>query len=180
MIVVTIVGILAALGVYGVRKYVANSKTAEATNAIGQIGKNCLAAFSRESMKTTILTSSKTSAVTRALCASAGATVPAAITSVKGKKYQSNPAMGQDWRHDETANGGFACLKFQIQEPQYYMYNYTSDGNAVTPTMGTQFTATANGDLDANGVLSTFMLFGAVSSNQLFLSPNIVQIQPEE
>ncbi len=35
MIVVAIVGILAVLAVYGVRKYIANAKTAEAKNSLG-------------------------------------------------------------------------------------------------------------------------------------------------
>ena len=38
MIVVAIVGILAVLAIYGVRKYLANAKTAEATERLGQIG----------------------------------------------------------------------------------------------------------------------------------------------
>ena len=36
MIVVAIVGILAVLAIYGVRKYIANAKTAEARNSIGR------------------------------------------------------------------------------------------------------------------------------------------------
>jgi type IV pilus assembly protein PilA len=35
MIVVAIIGILAVLAIYGVRKYIANAKTAEARNSIG-------------------------------------------------------------------------------------------------------------------------------------------------
>jgi type IV pilus assembly protein PilA len=84
MIVVAIVGILAVLAAYGVRKYVANSKTAEARNSVGQIGKDAQTAFERESMKSIILSSGTTTTVSRALCASAGATVPTAIGSVQG------------------------------------------------------------------------------------------------
>ena len=180
MIVVVIVGVLAMLSIIGVRKYVAEAKTAEARNAIGQIGKDAATAFERESMKPTILGVGTATAVTRALCGSASATVPSAIASVKGQKYQSNQATGADWRKDESTNMGFACLKFLISAPQYYMYNYTSDGNQNTPTIGTQFTATANGDLDGNGTLSTFSLVGAVSSNMLYVAPNILAVNPDE
>ena len=45
MIVVAIVGILAVLAVYGVRKYIANSKTTEARNALGQIAKDAATAL---------------------------------------------------------------------------------------------------------------------------------------
>jgi hypothetical protein len=87
---------------------------------------------------------------------------------------------GVDWRHDETTNKGFACLKFLMNSPQYYMYNYTSDGDVNVPTIGTQFTAIANGDLDANGTLSTFELVGAVGTNNLYVAPNLLQVNPEE
>ena len=48
MIVVTIVGVLAVLAVYGVRKYLANAKTAEARNSLGQLAKDAATAVERE------------------------------------------------------------------------------------------------------------------------------------
>ena len=48
MIVVAIVGVLAVLAVYGVRKYLANAKTAEARNSLGQLAKDAAAAVERE------------------------------------------------------------------------------------------------------------------------------------
>jgi type IV pilus assembly protein PilA len=180
MIVVMIVGVLAMLAIYGVRKYVSNAKSAEARNSLGQIGKDATTAFERESMAAIVLSKGAATAATRALCASATQTVPAAITSVKGKKYQANSAPGTDWNVDESKNKGFACLKFAIQAPQYYEYNYTSDGDVTVPTMGTKFTAIANGDLNGDGVLSTFQVLGAVASNNLYTSPNIMETNPEE
>ena len=50
MIVVAIVGVLAALAIYGVRRYILNSKTAEARNGIGQMAKDASAAYNREGM----------------------------------------------------------------------------------------------------------------------------------
>src|ERR1700704_3903257 len=55
MIVVAIVGVLAALAIYGVRKYLLNAKTAEARNSVGQMAKDAKAAFERETMAWTIL-----------------------------------------------------------------------------------------------------------------------------
>ena len=43
MIVVAIVGVLAALAIYGVRKYIASAKTAEARNSLGQLAKDASA-----------------------------------------------------------------------------------------------------------------------------------------
>src|SRR6202789_3448117 len=92
MIVVAIVGILAVLAIYGVRKYIANAKTAEARNSLGQIGKDTQTAYEKESLGTAILTAGSSTTVSRSLCATATASVPAAIGSVKGAKYQSNQA----------------------------------------------------------------------------------------
>jgi type IV pilus assembly protein PilA len=178
MIVVAIVGILAVLAIYGVRKYIANAKTAEARNSLGQIGKDAQTAFEKDSMAGAVLGAGGTSAVTRALCQSATATVPAAIGSVQGKKYQPDPTIGKDWNTNVATNVGFACLKFSMSSPQFYMYNYTSDSTATT--QGTAFTATANGDLDGNGTLSTFTLLGSVINNQLNVSPNLNETNPEE
>jgi type IV pilus assembly protein PilA len=178
MIVVAIVGILAVLAIYGVRKYIANAKTAEARNSLGQIGKDSQTAFEKDSMAGTVLGAGATTAVTRSLCQSAGQAVPNGLSSVQGKKYQSNPAAGQDWNFDESTNKGFACLKFGMTAPQFYMYNYSSDSTATTP--GTVFTATANGDLNGDLVPSTFTLLGSVMNQQLNVSPNLTEVDPEE
>jgi type IV pilus assembly protein PilA len=182
MIVVAIVGILASLAVYGVRKYVANAKTAEATNSLGQIGKDASLAYEKESIAAGVLAAKTSTNIVRALCGSAGQTVPSAVTTVKGKKFQSNQAVGKDWYFDDANNKGFACLKFAMTAPQYYMYNYTSDGNSAAspPVVGTEFTATANGDLNGDNITSTFQMVGAISAAQLYVSPSIQATDPEE
>ena len=48
MIVVAIIGVLAALAIYGVRRYLASSKTSEAKNTVGAISRGATAAFERE------------------------------------------------------------------------------------------------------------------------------------
>src|ERR1700733_7069221 len=109
MIVVALVGILAALAIYGVRKYIANAKTAEAKNSIGQIGKDAATAFEKESMAGTVLAAGTSAAVSRQLC-DTSTSVPTAIASVQGKKYQSQAS---DWATG-TQTQGWKCLKFQI------------------------------------------------------------------
>ena len=51
MIVVAIIGILAALAIYGVKKYLTNAKTGEAKNNLGRMGKDAVAAYERETME---------------------------------------------------------------------------------------------------------------------------------
>ena len=179
MIVVAIIGILAVLAIYGVRKYIANAKTGEARNSLGQIGKDAQTAFERESMSPTVLAGGASASVARQLCMSAGAAVPAAVPA--GKKYQSLQTEGNDWAKDFAASpvAGFSCLKYAMQAPQYYEYNYVS--NSTATTTATAMTATANGDLNGDGVLSTFQLYGGVdANNNLLVSPNLYTYQEEE
>jgi len=184
MIVVAIVGILASLAIYGVRKYIANAKTAEARNSLGQIGKDIQTSFEKESMAGTVLAAGSTAGIVRTLCATAGQMVPSAPASIQGTKYQANQAPGKDWSFDNKNNKGFSCIKFSMSAPQYFMYNYQSDGDVTTtpPTAATYFTATANGDLNGDTKLSTFLLIGTVSTadNNLYVAPNIQEIDPEE
>src|SRR5450432_3543506 len=77
MIVVAIVGILAVLAIYGVRKYLANAKTAEARNSIGQVAKNQAAAYEAESMTSSVLAAGASAGLSRGLCGSEAASVPA-------------------------------------------------------------------------------------------------------
>src|SRR5947208_16131221 len=100
MIVVAIVGVLAALAIYGVRKYLLNSKTAEVRNAVGQMAKDAKGAFERESMTSTILAAGGVAGVSNNLCSDATASVPAGKASIAGQKYQSAPS---EWAVDGTA-----------------------------------------------------------------------------
>jgi type IV pilus assembly protein PilA len=176
MIVVAIVGILAVLAAYGVRKYVANAKTTEARAALGRIAKDAAAAYEREGMAGTVLGTRTSAAMSRRMCGSASASVPAAASSIQGKKYQSKPT---EWNADAAGNSGFACIKFSIDQPQYYMYSYAISGSGSNPN--DSFTATAQGDLDGNGVLSLFQLSGSINPKYgLNVAPNLIQVRPDE
>jgi type IV pilus assembly protein PilA len=176
MIVVAIVGILAVLAIYGVRKYLANAKTAEARNSIGQMSKDAAAHYEQESMTAAVLATTSSAAFSRSLCASEAAKVPAAMTSVQGKKYQSAVA---DWNVGNLTNVGFACIHFSMDQPQYYAYGYTSSG--TTGTAGDSFTCSANGDLNGDGVYSTFSVVGAINSAYaLNIAPNMLVVNEEE
>jgi type IV pilus assembly protein PilA len=164
MIVVAIVGVLAALAVYGVRKYVSNAKTAEARNNLGRLGKDAAAAWAKEGMAPGILAAGAGAGVSNVLCPNAAA-IPADIP--KGEKVQSDP---KDWKED----AGWSCLKFQVDSPQYYQYEYT-----ITDSTG-QFTAFARGNLDGDDTESEFTLLGQVEGPIVKLAPNIGEHNPEE
>src|SRR4051812_45265438 len=161
MIVVAIVGVLAALAIYGVRKYLLNSKTAEVRNAVGQMAKDAKAAYERESMDSAILKGGKSADVSNNLCLSADKTVHATADLIKGRKYQS---AATEWTADEKTPGkGFACLRFSMSDPQYYMYGYTGTTGADG-----KFTASGAGDLNGDGVTSLFSIDGEVTGGIVF------------
>jgi type IV pilus assembly protein PilA len=178
MIVVAIVGVLAALAIYGVRRYILNSKTAEARNSIGQMSKDASSAFNREGMAADILTLGAATGITNRLCGAATKAVPEAATEIKGKKYQSKPT---EWSQG-TQFEGWTCLKFTMQDPQYYQYSY--DAKGTQGQEGDTFTAGAGGDLDGNGVLSSFTLGGKIQNDNnhlvVTIAPNIKEVNPEE
>jgi type IV pilus assembly protein PilA len=176
MIVVAIVGILAILAGFGVRKYIANAKTAEARSSLGAMAAGEAAAYERESMASTVLAVKTSATMSRRMCLSASTTVPSVITSVQGKKYQSTV---KEWNVDEAGDSGFACLKFDVEVPQYYMYSYSVTGSGYN--IGDSFTGAAQGDLNGDGVLSLFQLTGAVGSGYILnVAPNILEVRPEE
>jgi type IV pilus assembly protein PilA len=171
MMVVVIVGVLGVLATYSGHRYIAYAKSTEARNALGQMAKDADAAFERDSINQSTVGAGQFSNAARNLCASASASVPATITSVTARKYQSTAA---DWNADKAIKAGFYCLKFVIDEPQYYMYSYS-----VQSTTG--FTASAQGDLDGNGVTSVFQVQGGLdSTNRLTISPQLLEVRPDE
>ncbi len=177
MIVVAIVGVLAVLAVYGVRKYIANAKTAEAKNSLGQVGKDAVTAFEGERMSAQVLSEGSQTSVIRQLCATGNTTsVPTAVASIDGKKYQSSKA---DWSDtaDVSNNAGWPCVKFEMTAPQYYQYSYTASGQSAN---GDGFTGQAIGNLNGDSAYSTFTILGSIENGRLKLAPSIGEVSPEE
>ena len=191
MIVVAIVGILAALAIYGVKKYVTNAKTAEARNSLGQMGKDAVTAHARESIDgSTVMVIDTSTAVTNKICLTATAvpggglvdiSATAAPADVMGKKYQSSPAM---WATGDTFTG-WTCLRFSMADPQYYQYQYYT--TATTATAGdadVPFAVQATGDLDGDNIASHFQIIGKILNQagklQATLAPSIKEDNPGE
>ena len=174
MIVVAIVGILAALAIFGVKKYVTNSKTAEARNTLGQISKDAAGAWSKEIMAGTILADGANVAGANNLCTSS-TQVPTSMASVQGRKYQSSTANNADYNTGDSASG-WTCLHFTMEGPQYYQYQYTA-----ASAQGPAFAAIATGDLNGDGtVFSTFTRNGTIRAGQVVLAPALIEVNPDE
>lgn len=144
MIVVSIIGVLAALAIYGVSQYLKHAKTAEATSNLGAIETGARQQYQRETPFGS--TAGASQLFVHTFCPSA----PLTPTTVPKAEKITAPATS--WNHE-----GWRCLKFAINSPQYYSYKF--DGNSSTGTAA-RYTAIANGDLDGNGATSTFELVG--------------------
>lgn len=168
MIVVAIVGVLAGIGVTGVRRYLAAAKGAEARQAIGAITRSAVMAYDRnEGTGQGLADGTSSSTTTHSLCTSATA-VPTTVP--KGVKYQPNSAVNKDF-DTGSATAGWHCLKFSITQPMYYRYSYivgtsglVATNNPTRPTNANGFESAASGDLDGDGTVSKFALTGLVNT----------------
>jgi type IV pilus assembly protein PilA len=172
MIVVAIIGILAALAIYGVRKYLTSAKTGEAKNNLGRMGKDAVAAYEREQMAGALLAGGGTADAVHVLCDDA---TPVPDSVPEGEKIQPE---ADAWGGSATA--GWKCLRFSVNSPVYYQYNYASDIPANT------FVTSAIGDLDGDGDASAPWelrggLIEADGAKLMRLAPNFIEpTDPEE
>ena len=173
MIVVAIIGVLAALAIIGVRNYLASAKTAEAKDKIGAIVRAATGAYERETYSNELLADGATSATAmHVLCTSATA-APGSIP--KGTKIQPNTQAGKDFQAG-SSTAGWPCLKFTISDPVYYQFNYVQGSGYSTissVSTATGFEAFAQGDLDGNGTNSTFSRSGDIRNGQVVLSTQV-------
>jgi type IV pilus assembly protein PilA len=160
------IGTMSTLAIYGVRRYLANAKTAEAKNTLGEIARDAAAAYEREG-----------AGGKHALCESA-TPVPANLSAVAGRKYQASAQPGADFQSGSDG-AGWRCLRFSLPTPQYFQYEYVvgpGRASAIDParTLGAgEFEAIARGDLDGDGTASLFVRSGKATAQGVTLAPEL-------
>jgi type IV pilus assembly protein PilA len=176
MIVIAIVGVLAALGFYGINRYLSSARTAEAKGNVGAISQLSVNVFEREYAESELLGGGAASKPTvNYLCASAKA-VSAAMPHAT--KYQPNNTLNNDF-HTGTSIEGWLCLGYTLSSPIYYQYTYYKGGGYVSPSLGGPdpgsdgFEAAAVGDLDGDNDLATFARTGTIVNKRLRLSTQV-------
>ena len=170
MIVVAIIGILAAIAIPAFVNYVKRSKTSEASANLKALFTGAAAYYEQENWSQGVITAGATAA------ASTHCVVSAATASWSADDEKYVPA----WQSESASYGS---LNFAPADPLYYEYHITSSGsacgNAASDT--TIYTFTANGDLDGDNVESTFQLAaGSNPDNALFRAPGIFSASPLE
>jgi prepilin-type N-terminal cleavage/methylation domain-containing protein len=140
MIVVAIIGILAAVAIPSFMDYMKRSKKTEAALQLNKIGKNAKRVYS------------ETSAYVTGIAAEIP-TKPGGGGCCGGPNNHC-PAVPADFAADAT----WKQLDFQIDEPSLFVYDYTGTAAA--------FTAKATGDLDCDNTEIIYTLTGdAVGGN---------------
>ncbi len=163
-----LIGMLTALAVHGVNRYLESVKVVEAKNTIGAIARGAVASYERE-------LATPSGKVEHRLCGAAAA-VPQAVP--KGTTYQPSTKAGEDFEVGDTKTG-WRCLRFVMTSPIRYQYEYKVGSGYKGPARGGPnpgpkgFEVSAEGDLDGDGKTSLFTLTGKVTPQGVTLSREI-------
>jgi type IV pilus assembly protein PilA len=148
MIVVAIIGILAAVAIPAFMKYIRRSKTVEATMNIRKLFDSSVSYYEAEHASSAGAILARQFPVTAAWSPAQGTCAGSA-----GGKCAPNATY---W----TAPT-WTALNFSVDDPFYYSYQYTAGGSDATST----FTAEASGDLDGDASYSLFRRNGSITAD---------------
>ncbi len=153
MIVVAIIGILAAVAIPAFMKYIRRSKTVEATMNVRKLFDSSVSYFEGEhadsggnglAKQFPVVTAAKNPAPAANSCC-----------GNPGDKCKPNPTNFDDV--------GWAALNFSVDDPFYYWYFYNNNGLLDTAAA---FQAYAYGNLDCDAIYSTFQRSGSVLTDR--------------
>ena len=149
MIVVAIIGILAAVAIPAFMKYIRRSKTSEATMNIRKLFDSSVSYFEREH-------ATRTGEIHERQ-------FPDTVALSPGNGFCTGDVNAEKWIPKKTywVDPTWQALNFALADPHYYSYEYVSTGLNTTA----KFTARAMGDLNCNGTFSTFERVGGVDGS---------------
>jgi type IV pilus assembly protein PilA len=170
MIVVAIIGILAAVAIPAFVKYIRKSKAAEAGGNLAKIIQGGTSYFDVDHAD------ASGNVLTKCFPSKAGNPIDSDKTNM-GNGCCPQKCSATDTWNDTTDpnNAGWRALSFSIMDPHYYQYQYmgTCCDNSGSCN-ATVFTAYAIGDLNCDGTKAVFTRFGTVSNGEVKNSPLIV------
>ena len=166
MITVAIIGVLAALAIYGIRSYLSSAKSAEAKQNVGAITRGAVAAYAKELAPSEMPQGGDASSQSSHRLCGTALPVPAAVP--QGVKYQPSSKAGADFNSGDEHNG-WQCLSFELSQPIYFQLSYAKNASPMAPDNAAKcatncFEAGARGDLDGDGVFSRFAMTGHINA----------------
>jgi hypothetical protein len=159
-----VVGILAAVSIPAFMKYMRRAKTTEAAPNLKKIFDGAKGYYEKGVAERGV---TGEAAQEQQFPDSVGLTPLKPCCRQSGKKCR-----GTDW-----SNATWAAVGFEISDPHYFQYRFSStgrDGDA-------QFTAGAHADLDCDGILSTWERSGTVDNQRRVVgAASVYRYQPYE
>jgi prepilin-type N-terminal cleavage/methylation domain-containing protein len=150
MIVVAIIGILAAIAIPAFSRYIKRSRSSEASGHISKIWASAVAYYEGDHADST------TAIVAKQFPGAAGPQEATCCGQLPGDKCAGSAAV-------YNTSVVWQALNFGIGDPHMYRPIYAGAGTAAAST----FTATVNGDLDCDGTLSTFTRNATINATSL-------------
>lgn len=177
MIVVAIIGILAAVAIPAFMKYIKKSKTAEAGQFLKKMSDGARTYYQTPEYQASA-DRLNPSAVAKQLpdqVAAKDADAACCAIAGSGGTEKCNPSLG-GWAvgaPNFAANGpSWEALDFEMKDPHYFAYSFPHDG--------TEYDAVATGNLDCDDTFSLFELAGEVIDGEITTAGDVVKTDPLE
>jgi len=171
MIVVAIIGILAAIAIPAFVNYVKRAKTSETGSNLKALFQGAASYYESENWSQGVVAAGGT----------ANASTHCTVATATASWTPTGAKFVPDWT---TEADSFSALNFAPADPLYYRYSVVSTpGDKCGNTAGdtSVYTFVANGDLNGDGNLSTFELAaGTNPDNALYRAPGIYSVDPLE
>jgi type IV pilus assembly protein PilA len=154
MIVVAIIGILAAVAIPAFMKYIKKSKTTEAAQFVKKIYEGARVYYMENNTPRQAI-----QATPNQFPDAAGGFVADSNCCAMGGTVEKCLPNAAQWQTPT-----WTALKFSVDDPHYYAYDYTNPSGNLSGD-GADFEAIAQGDLDCDGEFSTFTMYGVINAS---------------